>query len=224
MTSSRQRILEMVAKGEVSAEEAEQLLAAVGGKQPSRWRVLVDPFERLGMAFGLGMAALSAIASLALITLNVRYDGALDLHVTAGAVSLAQGLVDQLVAWFGTSLVLWIAALVVGRRGRVIDFVVVVGVARLPMVLGGVASGLLLADFSQLTTKLKTQPLPPELLLTLVVVLPCLAWFVTLLYYGFKTASGLKGARLVAGFVGAIVIAELASKVLLSLLRSVVSS
>jgi hypothetical protein len=81
MRRSRERILQMVEEGTVSAAEGEALLAALDVKKRWRWRLLVDPFEHLGGAAGAVCAGVVALASLALTRLHIRFDRALDLHV-----------------------------------------------------------------------------------------------------------------------------------------------
>jgi hypothetical protein len=45
----------------------------------------------------------------------------------------------------------------------------------------------------------------------------CVAWNITLLYQGFKNASGLRGPTLVGGLSAMVVVAEVASKIVLAL-------
>jgi len=45
------------------------------------------------------------------------------------------------------------------------------------------------------------------------IALGSVAWFITLLYQGFKNASGLQGPKLVGGFVAIVIVAETISKI-----------
>lgn len=214
MSSSRERILQMIESRTISAAEGEALLAALDGRAQRRWRLLVDPFERLGVAAGAGIAGVVAVASLGLTRLNVRFDGAIDLHVTGNPVAFVQGLLDQAAAWILTALLLWLAARIAGSRGRVVDFVIGTGVARAPLLLGGLGAGLLLRDAAQLIAQAQGGVLAPALLLSIAVVLPCLVWFVAALLFAFRTASGLKGGRLAVTFILGLLAAEVAAKAL----------
>ena len=60
-------------------------------------------------------------------------------------------------------------------------------------------------------------PSGPALAVIVSVTLAALGWMITLLYRGFKHASGLAGAGVVAGFIGIAVASEVASKVVLSI-------
>ena len=48
--------------------------------------------------------------------------------------------------------------------------------------------------------------------------LVCIAMHITLLYQGFKNASGLVGPKLVAGFIALLIVAEIVSKLALIVL------
>jgi hypothetical protein len=60
--------------------------------------------------------------------------------------------------------------------------------------------------------------LTPALLLTMVLAIAFVAANLTLLFTGFRNASGLTGARLVGGFIGLVVVVEALSKVVLAVL------
>ena len=53
--------------------------------------------------------------------------------------------------------------------------------------------------------------------LIVMVTFVSIAWMITWLYQGFKNASGLRGPKLVGGFIGMVILAEVVSK---NLLRS----
>ena len=54
------------------------------------------------------------------------------------------------------------------------------------------------------------------MLLVLAIVAVALPWTVTLAYRGYRHASGLVGSALVGSFVGALVLGEIVSKLLLA--------
>ncbi len=220
MTTPSERIRGLVQKGSLPADDAGELLAAVGVSAPPRWaQLLVDPLERFDAA-RLCLAGLGgALAGVAVSRLGVRFDGFLDLHQTPSAFRLATSLLDAVSAWLPAALIFWGVSLVAARQGRFIDFLALIGVARLPLV----AFAIPIALVSQVAPV--SVPAPgevPKLGVGVLVIVACalasLGWALTLAYRGFGTASGLRGPRRVVAFVTAVVLAEAASKLVLGAL------
>jgi len=208
-----ERVRRLVEAGTVAPEEGERLVAAMDrapGRSPL-W-LLVNPFDR----FGGGVAAAAGVVVGALgigaTRLGAHFDGFLDLHVSRAHVSpIRVALVEQVAAWLLPAALFWAYARVFARHVRVVDFVGMIGLARLPLVLAAFPVALLVPDVHALPIALT-----PALLAVVLIVLVSLGWYVTLLYQGFKNASGLRGGKLVGGLVAMIVAAEVASKLLLA--------
>lgn len=213
ISNKRDRILEMVASGKISAAEGDQLLRALDAPKRSWLRRLLNPFDHLTVGPAMAIGVVGAITGIVLSRWRVRFDGALDVHVGHATVSLRQAVLDQLVAWPLTSIVLWLAALPLARRTRPADVLANAGVARLPLLwvaaVGIVVSPYLPANPGQ------TASAPGALLLLTVLTLPALVWSVALLYNAFGAASGLTRARGGAVFTAALIAAEVASKLAL---------
>jgi hypothetical protein len=220
MTTPSERVRGLVQKGSLPADDAGELLAAVGvSAPPSRAQLLIDPLERFDAA-RLCLAGLGgALAGVAVSRLGVRFDGFLDLHHTGSRFRLAVSLLDAVSAWLPAALVFWVVSLVAARQGRFVDFLALIGVARLPLVAFAVPIALV--------SKVAPVPVPapgqvPALGIGVIVIVTCalasLGWVLTLAYRGFGTASGLRGPRRVVAFVTAVVLSEAASKLVLSLL------
>jgi len=211
MNAERQRILEMVASGSITPEEAEQLLEAVRTpKQPiAKW--LFQPLELLTTQKALLVAAAAASASVALGFFQIRYDGALDMHVAREPVAAGQSLIDLLLAWPFTALVFFAVARLVGRQGRYVDFLAAVGLARIPLVL----AGLIGAATAEATLAAVEGRVSPAMLVSAMLMLPLVAWTIALLVTGMRTAAGLRGGRLALASVVAIVLAETLTKLAL---------
>lgn len=208
MTPS-ERIRRMIDSGSVAPEEGARLLAAMGGSPPSRSSLFVDPFERFGGGTAAALGALVAATSVAVsVRLGVRFDGLLDLHFSRAVLpSLRVALVDQLAGWMVPGLGYWAYARAVTRHVRVIDFVGMAGLARLPILAGGLA----LLPLVPSTIAVPPKPTPALLALALVALLVVVA-NVTWLYKGFKNASGLSGTKLVGGFSVLTIVLEALSK------------
>jgi hypothetical protein len=215
MNSAEQQVLDMVAAGKITAAEGDELLRAVR-KRPSKWQLLFNPFERIGTTSGVAVTGLLAVAGIAVSLLGVRFDGALDLHRVGHRPSLLIAVFDSLNATLVTAMVFWLTSRVVARQGRFLDFLVTVGIARAPYLATAVVLALISPDPETMLSRARTNPLDPVLLLTALISLTGLAWFVTLLFTGFRTASGLRGARLAGGFAAALLVSEVATKVLLA--------
>ena len=205
MTSSKERILQMLASGKINSDEANKLLDAITERRVSKFKIFFDPFDKLTVGLGIALSILFATLSILLSKFNIRYDGALDLHIVDRKVLFLEAFFDQFVAWPCTALVFWIITIKYAKGGRFIDFLMGVGVARFPMLLGGFMGAMISLLFSGIISKRSV------LLLSVAFVIPCCVWFITLLFFSFKTASGLSGLRLTVLFIVSLVVAELLS-------------
>ena len=213
--SPSDRIRSLVAAGTVSAQEGERLLRALDAAPVagSGWRSL-DPFVRVGGGTLATIGAAVSALGVATSRFGARFDGFIDCHVARGhVVSLPTALVDQAVDWLVPALLFFAYARACTRNVRAIDFVGFVGVARAPLLLTAVVGAMIaptsLAEALRLTSSMVA------IVATGVVTLAAL---ITLLYRGWKGASGLRGGKLVLGFVGLVFACEIATKVLLFVL------
>lgn len=138
MRPEREKILKMVADGQISAAEGERLLRAIEAPAPFLWQRLVNPFDRLPEPLGLLLSLAGAGLGLVLSTSSsLRFDGALDAHQVTQKVPVFQAISDQVVSWGLPAVLFWLASVILARQGRFIDFLVAVGVARIPLILLG---------------------------------------------------------------------------------------
>ena len=209
-----ERVHRLVEAGSIGPEEGARLLAAMRERPPrSRLTLLIDPFERFGGGKAAIAGGLISAASIAVSQLGVRFDGLLDMHVNRGAVPpISVALVDQLAGWILPALCFFAYARVFSRHVRLVDFVGMAGVARLPILLGALVTLPLMPADPTALMKLTPALVPIAVFGLLFVVLN-----VTLLYNGFKNASGLTGAKLVIGFVGLVLVVEVLSKLVIHL-------
>jgi hypothetical protein len=120
------------------------------------------------------------------------------------------------VAWPLAALLLWLASLLAGRRGRFIDFLGVIGVARVPLVISALPlAALILIDPPPVWQPGQVPQFQPAVVALSMLALVGVAWFVVLSYRGFVVASGLTGARRWGTFIAAALAAEVSSKMLL---------
>ncbi|WP_437679191.1 YIP1 family protein [Sorangium sp. So ce131] len=215
MATPDERVRALVRDNVLKPAEGERLLATMSPRPARRgFRLALNPFERFGggvaAAAGLGVAALSV----AITRLSVRFDGFLDLHATPQAISYPAALLEQALVWPLPALLFWAYARLLRRDVRFIDFLGATGLARAPLALSGLLLGLLAAPVPA-TSPPALPSFTPGLVVALLAGVLCVVWFLTLLYQAFKSASGLRGAALIAGFVGLVIASEVASKVAL---------
>lgn len=175
--------------------------------------MVIDPSARLTRAQGSILVAAAVVAGIAVSRLGVRFDGSLDLHIIHGAVPFGTALADQGVAVVLPAGIAWAIARIVRARPDPATLFVAVGVIRVPAV---VAAPLLLA-----ATPASPGPFPlqlnPTLLTVAAIALALIAWQVTLLVFGIRSATGLGGGRLAGAVIALVVSAELLSKLVLEL-------
>ncbi|WP_437977057.1 YIP1 family protein [Sorangium sp. So ce295] len=212
MTTPDERVRALVRDNVIKPAEGERLLATMSPKPPRRgWRLALNPFERFGGGAAAAAGLVVAALSVAITRLGVRFDGFLDLHTAPLVISYGTALLEQIVVWPLPALLFWTYARLLRRRVRIIDFLGVIGLSRAPLVPAAIALGLLAP---RLPAGVPTFTL--ELTAFAVLAAVCLVWSLTLLVQGFKNASGLRGAPLIAGVIGLVLLSEILSKVALA--------
>jgi hypothetical protein len=194
---------------------------------------LLRPFNRVAGVQALvgGIAVLALTAWIASAS-GLMTDGVLDLHFTGELpfwVVMAQGLIN----WLCLSLALMLVGWWLGRGGfRPVDLFGTQALARWPLLIA--TAYLALPGLNQtvrdLTNELMTKmPTDPSkvmassaylldamwLFLISLPTLLCLIWMIWLMFHGFAVSTGMKGARAGFSFAGALLIAWIASKVLI---------
>lgn len=210
------RILDMLASKKISAREADELLSAL--RRPTRilsW--FYHPHATLNTKWSLMASLVAAAVAMGLSRVGIVFDGVLDLHRISEPHSWFLTVLETLVAWPMFALCLMFAAKTLGSRGRFVDFFVTVGVARLPLVLGGVLLAFFVEDMPNDPEVVRELPMGIVILLSSIMI-PVLFGFVMWLWQGFALASGRRDGKAVAVFVVTIVVSEIASKAILALM------
>ncbi len=182
----------------------------------NRWNLLWNPFSRIAgwQAFGLGIV-IAILAAVLGAYGNLAFDGAIDAHFSdelSPAKSLLLLLIDLVSLWIFLLLGAWFLK----RPFRVQDILGTTTLARFPM--------LLLAAVAVFSTtpeldELLANPLVilqyPSFLLFIIVSVPLMVWMIALLYHAFRVSVGGKGPKMVWTFILALLLAEIASKILI---------
>lgn len=193
---------------------------------------LFKPFNRLagGAALTAGLAAILLVAVIGWLA-GIHADGVLDLHFGPD-LPLWRFMVQGLVNWICLALMLWaVGHWLTATRYRVLDLFGTQALARWPLLLavlpmsipayrrtGNELAAKLLESAPEETAQLAADPafLGDALLVTAgaVPVLLAIIWMVWLMYHGFALVFNVKGSRAVLGFIGALLAAELVSKLI----------
>lgn len=228
MMRQDERVLAMARAGTISREEADRLLAALHVSRrgrPARLYFLIQPMDVLSPRAASIVATAVTLASLVVARLGVRYDGALDLHRVSGTPPWPVVLFDGANAVILTGAVLWLVARLFAARVRFVDFVMTVALARLAQVCAGLVAVVSIPNPETMARAvadavMNRTPVDFTILLGGIVLLPFFAWFLSLLYFGFRTSSGLSPARTAAALAAGLVAAEVLSKLALAAFAS----
>jgi len=179
----------------------------------SKMKFLINPFERIAgwQALFIGIAVMTLTAIVGKIN-HVAFDGVLDVH--AGATfdfktSFSMQAIDFLVLF----LTMWLAGVCFSKsRLRAIDVAGTMALARAPMLL------LVIVCFLPVTP-VGLYDIPRMIIFGLICI-PFYVWMIALMYNAYSVSCHLKGSRAVLSFIGALVVAEIVSKLILIFLLS----
>jgi hypothetical protein len=201
-----------------------------------RWLMrLVNPFTVVAgvPALGIGAAIVAATAALAAAG-EIHFDGFLDMHISPVVAPAWLYALQPVADWLTAAVVFWLAGMALSRsKQRVIDYFGTTAVARFPYLiaaiawqrplLGGAVEPLVKTMASGGLTAQKIQAVPglPWVVLGAVVTLVLLLWLLFMCYFALKESSGMQWPRAVPVFIGAVIVAEIVSKlVVFALARS----
>jgi hypothetical protein len=195
---------------------------------------LFNPFEHYSekALITLGIVLLS-LGSLAAWCFSGRFDGVIDFHLVED-VAIWQPFADNAIASFSLVLPLFILAKTINKRTRLVDIITTSLIARTPFIfeplfnIGGHLNDSTEKMVAQQVTRdtgvtvvavPETQDLIIIILFALVSIV-LLVRFATLLYNGFKTATNLRKTAHIIFFILTVIIAEVLSKIIFSILFS----
>lgn len=148
--------------------------------------------------------------------LNIRFDGAVDMHLVPSVTSWFTPVIDVLIAWGSMVLCMFGAAKLYQAPIRLIDIAGAVAFSRIPLLISILPAILLGPDVQSVEHLLSLEGTDLYQLFALALISTLvLLWFFALLFNAFKINSNLKGGRLWVGYIGAILTAEAVSIVVL---------
>ncbi len=197
---------------------------------------LFKPFERVagGRALAVGLIVLMLTAVLAWQA-GLHTDGVIDLHFGPSVglwVLVLQGLINWLLL---SAALLGVGKWLSNGRFRLLDLFATQAMARWPLLIGVVwlsipgVGAAIESRTASLMAQIPEQPgqviAPMEymldamwLLLMSLPVMAAIVWMIWLMFHGYALVTNLRGMRAFFSFVGALVAAEIISKVLIHLL------
>ncbi len=194
-------------------------------------KTLFNPFEKFAerplILFGI---AATIVLSLMGSYFNARFDGVIDLHFSTPTFFL-NTLTDNAVNIVLLSLILFALGKMRNNKTRFIDVFSASLIARIPYYFLPIFNwnNVILLESEKLMQQFQTaQPgVVPQFENTQMLLLSVfagvsivfLAWFIYLLYQGYKVATNAKGAIEVVYFVLGIIVAEVISKFIFSLIN-----
>lgn len=200
--NSQEKVLSMMAEGRITSEEADELLKAMRTRRSMLWSGFLDPLDRLGTRGSVIAGVLAVLGGLLLSRTGVRFDGALDTHLSSQPVAWSTAFVDAAVAFPFTAIVMWLSARAFTKSVRFIDVLAAIGVSRVAVTFG--------AGVLRLLPQVGAGSPPAAMILVAVVALALVALQLTWLFRSFRTATGLKDGKLKAAFAVGLVTAEMA--------------
>lgn len=178
---------------------------------------LINPFDRIAgwQAFGFGLIFVVSMGFLGAYN-DIAFDGVIDMHMTE--ISLLQSFLYLSIDLVCLVVIMWITSLIVSKNFRFIDILGTMTLAKAPFLL------LAIAGFFTTAPNLSGIYIDPyvifkstSFIILVVLSLPVLIWSITLMYNALKVSCGVKGSKLTIAFIIAILLSEIASKILIYL-------
>lgn len=186
--------------------------------------VLFRPFEKYSPNTLILIGILfTIIGTWMAIIFGTRFDGVLDFHISSN-VDQKNVIFDNLINITCLTVFLFIAGKVNYKKSRLIDFVSTGIFSRTPLYLLPLLNCTGALTIKGDPTNLNDveahvfSNLPYFVIMSVVMIL-FIVWYVALMYNGFKTASNAKGKKTVLFFIGALLLAEITSSLLIHLIQ-----
>lgn len=190
-------------------------------------KILRNPFEKYAESTLLIVGILALVLGTVLgYYCNARFDGVIDLHFVK-AVGVYEPLLDLLVTVSVTSIALFALGKYHNPKTRLVDLVNAVLIAKIPFYLLTVfnSTGMIFNASEKIMKSVQENVLNlpdfsvlfPILIFSLI-TLAALVLSIVLLFQGYKVATNAKGNKSVFGFVAALLVAEIISKIIISYL------
>ena len=169
---------------------------------------LINPFERVAgwQALVIGLVVMSLTAIIGKINI-VTFDGVLDVKSTTVTFSYSASFIVQLIIFLLLFLFMWLAGVCFSKsKIRALDIAGTMALARIPMLLFVIICFLPIIPESLVDF--------PRLIVFSIIGILFIIWMIALMYNAYSVSCHLKGQRAVLSFIGAVIVAELISKII----------
>jgi hypothetical protein len=190
-------------------------------------KTLFNPFEKYTekqlLLFG---SILMISGSLVAWMFNTRFDGILDVHFSVD-VAIYQPLLDNMVNIFSAFLFLFAAACIVNKKSRMIDILSAIIISRIPIYfislfnIGGGMSYIgekMMGEIGKNPFTVLNGSNIMLLIFSGILSILFVIWSITLFYNGYKVGANAKGGKAIALFVVALLLSEILSKIIISII------
>lgn len=185
--------------------------------------LLFRPFQYIagGQSLIIGIIFLLILSFAGFLT-NTYFDGVLDIHF--GCLETPSSFwvhfICVFASWLILSLLMYLTAFILNRKTRIVDMFGTLAMAKTPYLLAALVGlipslhicfeGLSITmDREELQILMSTLLAPA--LISMVVIIPIIIWYIVLLYNAFSVSSNLKGSKGTIAFTIALIISELIS-------------
>ena len=162
---------------------------------------------------------------------NIHFDGVLDVH-PGPAWPVWVFITESLIDWLSLALVLAVFAAIMWRKtSRFIDIIGTQALARWPSLITVVL--LQFTGYKRITDELVAKmqqggmappmPNPADMAILVVIsilLIAAIVWMVALMWRAFAVSCNAKGAKAIVVFIVAVIVGEIISKVLISIIAS----
>lgn len=196
-------------------------------------RSLFRPFDRISefRALGVGLSAMLLCGALNCLC-HVRFDGAVDVHLSPEPVSAVCLLAEGFIGWLVFAALLFMSGKIFSSSSiRFIDVLGNLALSRWPLIFVSLAA--LVIPHQEVTRYLMGKYVPElphatlsapgmaqfiAFALLTIIILTSTVWMIILMYRGFSLACNLKGTKGMLVFGITLLVAEVISKYLISVL------
>jgi hypothetical protein len=186
--------------------------------------VLFNPFERYRVTNLLIVGVVATIAGSILAgVFSTHYDGILDTHYVM-SITFYHPFLENIINVAILTILLYLVAIYLNRKTRFVDILATCLVARTPLYIlpmfninnfmGHIGSQLI-QNITHHTQTFQTYDFVPLIIIGIVMIL-AIIWYIILLYKGFKVDTNARGSLGNVLFIIAIILAEIASKYLVT--------
>ncbi len=192
---------------------------------------LFNPFEYIA-----GMKALLIGLIVILLTSligsfsNTHFDGVLDLH-TGASVDIWFYLAEGLINWISAVIIFLIIGKIFSKtKFRLIDLAGTQAMARIPILISSLVvlikpfqnyARYMMNEFQQIPNTIAVEPHHVFFFYFVLAIIICATgWMCFLMYRSYSLCCNIKGTKAVLSFIAGIIIAEVLSKILITILIS----